>query len=38
MSSAAKAKIDEFHIPVIIEEHVLRFYVPMAESAFLEVE
>lgn len=38
MREAAKAKIDEFHVPVFIEEHVFRLDVPMAQPALLEVE
>ena len=36
--SATEAKVDEFHIPILIEHDVLRLNVPVAESALLEIQ
>lgn len=37
VSSAAKAKIYKFHIPILIEHDILRFDIPMAEPALLKI-
>lgn len=38
VSSAAKAKIYKFHIPILIEHDILRFDIPMAEPALLKIQ
>jgi hypothetical protein len=34
----AKAKVNQFGIPLIIKEYILRFYIPMAQSCRLQVD
>lgn len=35
---ATKPKVDEFHVPVFIEENVFRLYIAVAQPTLLEVE
>lgn len=38
LRGAAEAEVDEFHVPMLVKQHVFRLDVSMAEAALLEVD